>query len=184
MTDETNKLTGASSIEQELYTHLVEHVQNEREVLERYAAAADATYSHALTYLVQLLIEDERRHHMLFNELADSLRHDAEFHSGDPAIPRMDFDRVDSTAVRKLTDELLERELEDKKELKKLQKDLPRHQGHHALVAPGRADAARHGQAHRDAPLRAAPHVAAPCGSSRPSPPDGRSTWPTPTPDR
>ncbi len=124
MTDETNTLTGASYIEQELYTHLTEHVQNEREVLERYAAAADATYSHALTYLVKLLIDDERRHHMLFNELADSLRHDAEFHSGDPAIPRLDFDRVDGTAVRELTDELVERELQDKKELKKLQKEL------------------------------------------------------------
>ncbi len=124
MTDATNDLIGASYLEQELYTHLTEHVQNEREVLERYVAAADATYSHALTYLVKLLIDDERRHHMLFNELASSLKHDAEFHSGEPTIPRMDFNRVDGTAVRELTDELVKREQQDKKELKKLQKDL------------------------------------------------------------
>ena len=61
---------------------------------------------------------------MLFNELASSLKHDAEFHSGEPTIPRMDFNRVDGTAVRELTDELVKREQQDKKELKKLQKDL------------------------------------------------------------
>lgn len=124
MTDTTDDLIGASHVEQELYTHLTEHVRNERQVLERYVAAADATYSHALTYLVKLLIDDERRHHMMFNELASSLKHDAEFHSGEPTIPRMDFDRVDGAAVRELTDELVEREQQDKKELKKLQKEL------------------------------------------------------------
>jgi len=124
MTDTTDDLIGASHVEQELYTHLTEHVRNERQVLERYVAAADATYSHALTYLVKLLIDDERRHHMMFNELASSLKHDAEFHSGEPTIPHMDFDRVDGAAVRELTDELMEREQQDKKELKKLQKEL------------------------------------------------------------
>jgi hypothetical protein len=125
MTGTTNeRLVGASVWEREFYAHLRQHVRNERNVLEAYVAAADATDSRAFAYVVNLLIEDERRHHILFQELADSLKHDAEFHRGDPAIPRLDFDRVDRSAVRDLTDQLVDREQEDLRELKKLQKDV------------------------------------------------------------
>ena len=92
MSDVTSeRLVGASVSEQELYEHLTEHVRKERSVLEAYVAAADATDSKALAYVVKLLIDDERHHHLLFQQLAESLKHDAEFHSGDPAIPRLDF---------------------------------------------------------------------------------------------
>jgi len=125
MTDATSeRLAGASVSQQELYEHLTEHVENERSVLEAYVDAADATESKALAYVVKLLIDDERRHHMLFQELADSLKHDAEFHAGEPAIPRLDFNRVNGLAVRDLTGQLLDREQTDLQELKKLQKDL------------------------------------------------------------
>jgi rubrerythrin len=123
MTDTTSQPpVGASWWERELFTHLTDHVRNERDVLEAYVAAADATDSRALAYLVRILIEDERRHHRLFQELADSLKHDAELRDGDPAIPRLDF-QLDP-AVRDLTDQLIDREQEDLRELKKLQKDV------------------------------------------------------------
>ena len=125
MTDTASeRLAGASVWEQEVYEHLTEHIQNERSVLEAYVAAAEATDSKALAYVVKLLIDDERHHHHLFQELADSLKHEAEFHSGEPAIPRLDFTLADSPAVRELTDELINRERADLKELKKLQKDI------------------------------------------------------------
>jgi hypothetical protein len=125
MTDTTSELpVGASVWERELFAHLTDHVRNERELLEVYVAAADATDSKALAYVVKLLIEDERRHHTLFQELADSLKHDAELRRGDPTIPRLDFDRVDRSAVRSLTDQLVQREREDLRELKKLQKGI------------------------------------------------------------
>ncbi len=125
MTDTTSELpVGASVWERELFGHLTEHVRNERNLLEAYVAAADATDSKALAFVVKLLIEDERRHHILFQELADSLKHDAEFRRGDPAIPRLDFDRVDRSAVRDLTDQLVQREQEDLRELKKLQRGV------------------------------------------------------------
>jgi hypothetical protein len=125
MTDTTSeRLVGASWWEQELFAHLTEHVRNERDVLEAYVAAADATDSKALAYVVKILIEDERRHHMLFQELADSLKHEAELRPGDPAIPRLDFQRVDRSAVRDLTDQLVDREQADLRELKKLQKSV------------------------------------------------------------
>jgi hypothetical protein len=123
MTDTTSQPpVGASWWERELFTHLTDHVRNERDVLEAYVAAADATDSKALAYLVRILIEDERRHHRLYQELADSLKHDAEFRDGHTAVPYLDF-HVDS-AVRDLTDQLIDREKADLLEQKKLQKDL------------------------------------------------------------
>jgi rubrerythrin len=125
MTDITNeRLAGATRWEQGLFIHLTEHVRDEREALEAYVAAADATDSKALAYVVKLLIEDERRHHMLFQEMAESLKHDAEFRPGDPSIPRLDFKKVDRGAVRELTDQLIEREKADLRELKKLKKSV------------------------------------------------------------
>lgn len=124
MTDAPNELLGASGWEQDLYAHLTEHVQNERGLLEEYVAAADATGSKAFAYLVKLLIEDERRHHVLFEELAASLKTTAELGGQDPVVPWMDFDRVDPANVRGLTDRLVEREQQDLRELKKLQKEL------------------------------------------------------------
>jgi rubrerythrin len=109
---------------QRLYRHLKEHVENERGLLEAYVEAAEATQSKALAYLVNLLIEDERRHHRLFAELADSLRSEAEMRPGEPTIPRIDFDKVPPGALREATDRLLESEKKDREELKELRHEL------------------------------------------------------------
>lgn len=125
MTDsETARLKGASVWERELYEHLTQHVRNEGAILQQYAAAAEATDSLAFAYVVNLLFEDERRHHALFQGLAESLAHDAEFRKGDPTIPRLDFDRLDSEAVRTLTDALLTNERRDLRALRKLRRQV------------------------------------------------------------
>jgi len=114
----------ASTWERGLYAHLIDHVQNERELLEEYVTAAEATDSKALAYLVNLLIDDERRHHILFSELAAALKSDSELRAEDPAIPRMDLRSADRSSIRELTDRLIKREHEDLRELKKLEKEL------------------------------------------------------------
>ena len=58
----------------DLYSHIVSHVNAEKEMLGAYRTAADASPSKALRFLVNLLIEDEMRHHRLFTELAESLK--------------------------------------------------------------------------------------------------------------
>ena len=109
--------------ERELFAHLASHGQLEGALLEEYRRAAEGSQSKALTYLVGILIEDELRHHRMFSELAESLKSDAEL-SGDPVIPRMDFDRVDGAAVLEVTERMLQREKKDAEQLKRLQREL------------------------------------------------------------
>jgi hypothetical protein len=115
---------GASVWEQEMYAFLTEHTRREGALLEEYVSVAQGTASNALSYLVNMLVEDERRHHRYFNELASSLRSDAELSRLDPVIPRLDFDRVEPDQLLADTKRLLDHEKADAAELKRLRKEL------------------------------------------------------------
>jgi hypothetical protein len=115
---------GWSVGETELFAHLSGHAAREGAILDEYVKAATATESKALAYLVGILMEDERRHHRWFAELASSLEADASFSGTDPAVPRMDFHRADRAVVRAVTDRLLDHEKADEKELDRLQREL------------------------------------------------------------
>ncbi len=122
MTDESS--AGPSAWERQLYSHLKEHVESERGMLERYAKVAEQAESKAFAYLVKLLIDDEIRHHRLFNELASTLETEALMRSEDPAVPYMDFQRADRNAVLDGARELLAGEERDVGELKRLQREM------------------------------------------------------------
>jgi rubrerythrin len=95
MTDMTDESSAGPSVwERDLYAHLTKHVETERGLLEGYSAAAGETPSKALRYLVDLLIEDEIRHHRIFMEIADSLKTEASMSAEDPIVPYLDFDRA------------------------------------------------------------------------------------------
>ena len=115
---------GASVWERDLYDHLATHIENESSLLQDYVAAAEETDSKAFAYLVNLLIDDERRHHGTFAALAASLKTEAELSGDEPEIPYLDLDRADRAQVRELTERLLQREREDAKELKRLHGQL------------------------------------------------------------
>jgi rubrerythrin len=93
-------------------------------MLEEYVATAEGTPSKALRYLVNLLVEDEHRHHRFFNELASSLKSEAELSGVEPVIPRLDLRLVDSADLLATTRRLLEHERSDAAELKRLHKEL------------------------------------------------------------
>jgi hydroxymethylpyrimidine pyrophosphatase-like HAD family hydrolase len=124
MTETHNPLVGASMWERDLYDHLSTHADTERVLLEEYTAAAKKTESKALEYLVNLLIEDEIRHHRYFEQLAESLKASAELRSDDLPVPMVDFHQVDASAVFEVSDRLLKKEREDAQELKRLQREL------------------------------------------------------------
>ena len=115
---------GASVWERELFDMLLDHIERERDVLQSYVQAAEETKSKAFAYVVGLLVEDERRHHELFRSLARTVKSEAELVPESPVIPYMDFDRVDSDKVRRLSMDLLRNEEEDAKELRRLHDKL------------------------------------------------------------
>jgi hypothetical protein len=115
---------GASVWERKLFDHLVGHGRREGALLEQYRQAADETDSKAFAYLVNLLIEDEQRHHGLFTALASSLKTEAELRPEEPEVPYMDFERADRRRVRELTKQMLDSEAEDAERLKRLHKEL------------------------------------------------------------
>jgi rubrerythrin len=123
MTDASS--AGPSAWERDLYAHLTTHVEAERELLKEYRSAAESSPSKALRYLVNLLIEDEIRHHRIFMELADSLKNDALLTGKEPTVPHIDFDKAaNRQAVIDITDRLLQKEQEDASQLKHLQHEL------------------------------------------------------------
>lgn len=125
MIDMTNSsAAGPSASARELHRHLTSHVEIERGMLEEYRSAAEASSSKAFAYLVNLLIEDEIRHHRIFSELADSLETVSLRPGAEPQVPHLDFNRTNKEAVLDLTEKLLEKEQQDALELKRLQREL------------------------------------------------------------
>jgi rubrerythrin len=119
----TKTIVGASVWEQEFYDHLCSHVEAEAETLEAYEQLASSTDSEALKYLAGLIIDDERRHHKMFEELAESIRATAEFSAEPTPIPRLDF-RHDRDAIVAATEPFLAVEKADGNELSRLAKEL------------------------------------------------------------
>jgi len=125
MTEMTSESSAGPSVwERDLYAHLTSHVEAERGLLEEYSLVAQESPSIAFRYLVNLLIEDEIRHHRIFTDLAESLKTDALLEGKDPVVPNLDFNRANSNAVLDLTERLLQRERQDADELRRLQREL------------------------------------------------------------
>jgi hypothetical protein len=125
MTEMTSESSAGPSVwERDLYAHLTSHVEAERGLLEEYSLVAEESPSIAFRYLVNLLIEDEIRHHRIFTDLAESLKTDALLEGKDPVVPNLDFNRANSNAVLDLTERLLQRERQDADELRRLQREL------------------------------------------------------------
>jgi len=113
MTRSEDRLEGASTWEQDLYSHMRAHLAEEVSLLSEYCVAAESTRSRAFAYLVRLLMDDERSHHMMMEALAATLKHDAELGGGTPEVPYLDFYRVEGQVLEELTQKLLDRERED-----------------------------------------------------------------------
>ena len=118
------RIAGASVLEQELYDHVTAHGKNEGEVLEGYAELAESTDSPAFAYLARLILEDERRHHQVLDDLAETIRTSAEL-SGEPTpIPNLALFAADRERILKETERFLALEDEDNKALDRLAKQL------------------------------------------------------------
>lgn len=125
MSDDTIELPPGTSVwDRDMFKYLTDHARTEGRLLEGYLTAAAETDSKALAYLIGLLVEDERRHHRQFSDLARSLVTETEMRREDPVVPRLDFQHADREAVLELTRALIANEEQDAEELKRLRKDL------------------------------------------------------------
>jgi rubrerythrin len=121
----SSNIVGASIWEQQLYDHIAGHVAAEAEVLESYARLADdETISPAFRYLARLILDDERRHHDTFRELAETIRHTSQLDVEGAPIPPIAGLRADRDRVVAITNRLIEIEEHDARTLKDLAKEL------------------------------------------------------------
>lgn len=117
-------IPGASAWTQDLYDHITSHVENERDVLIAYQELADNTDSPAFAYLARLILDDERRHHQLLADLAETIRSSAELSSEPLPIPDLGMFRVDRERILEQTEWYLDVERDDQKQLARLRKEL------------------------------------------------------------
>lgn len=107
-----------------LADHLQWHMDSERGVLIEYEKLASEVDDERIAYLLRLIVEDERRHHRLFEEMVNWLRAETESRAlTGPRIPTHHPQPVadaDRQRLRERTDELLTFEREDMDELKDL----------------------------------------------------------------
>ena len=107
-------ITGASVWEQDIYDYVCDHVVTEGALLEEYQQLAeDQSGSPAFRYLANLILADERRHHQLFNDLAESIRQMAEMRLEEEPIPSLHGLRADRERISSATERLLAAERAD-----------------------------------------------------------------------
>lgn len=120
----STRIIGASEWEQDLYDHLVAHGANEGHVLDGYQRLAETTDSPAFAYLAGLILDDERRHHQMLNDLAETIRRSAELSAEPLPIPDLGMFRADRERILEQTEQFLAVERDDQRELKRLEKEL------------------------------------------------------------
>ena len=118
------RIVGASVWEQELYDHVTAHGENEGEILQSYQEFAESTDSPAFAYLARIILDDERRHHQLLDDLAQTIRASAELTGKPGPIPDLGEFRADRERILAESERFLAWEKEDNRELERLAKEL------------------------------------------------------------
>lgn len=125
-------LPGASPWEQRLYDKAVRHVEDEREILDGYEALVEETDSPAFAFLARVILDDERRHHRLLQDLAETIRISVEMGDQPTPIPDLALFKADRDRILVETERFLAIERRDNRELDALAADL-RHVRKHTL---------------------------------------------------
>ena len=116
-------LPGASVWEEELWTCLRRHLEAERAIATEYAALADRS-GPDVAFLINLIMDDERRHHIVLEEIANALRSDVELRPHEPAVPHLSRRIEGSKELAAATKAFARIEREDARELRRLQREL------------------------------------------------------------
>jgi hypothetical protein len=116
---------GTREWEQDIHRHVANHGQVEGEILDEYQRLADdEEIPPAFAYLAGIILEDEVRHHRIFEDLAENMRQMFERSDDRSAIPSLRGFHTNRVGIQRLTEQLLEVERGDERELKDLAKRL------------------------------------------------------------
>lgn len=121
--------TGASVYERELVEKLTQHGKEEGVILERYQRFVQEGPSAAARYLVQLILDDERRHHQLLAELANAVAWGGNADGDVDAMPDLYPKGKAAPSFAEETKELLATERRDREELRRLRRELKPYHG-------------------------------------------------------
>jgi hypothetical protein len=118
-------LRSGSVWERELATHLEEHLDEEGRLIAAYEGFRDDAPDH-VRYLIDLVLEDEHRHHRLLDEMCNRICGDATLHERSESVPRI-VDRHDAETGAELletTTRFLALEREDTRMLRRLAREF------------------------------------------------------------
>jgi len=117
-------VTAASPSAREVVEALDRHGREEAELLERYRRFSDESESAPVRYLVKLILEEEQRHHRVLEDLANTIAWDSISGKPDQFVPAFPTKYGGDEALRSETQALLEHELRDRTQLRKLRRRL------------------------------------------------------------
>jgi rubrerythrin len=121
------RATGASTGDRDIVEWITRHGKAEGALLERYERFAREASSPLHRYLVKLIIEDERRHHVVLAEIAEAIAWGG-VHDARPSIPRPVEGGADAELIEE-TKKLLASEKSDRAELRRLRRRLRSYSG-------------------------------------------------------
>jgi bacterioferritin (cytochrome b1) len=117
------RTTGASVSTHDVVEALNRHGREEAELLEGYQRFIDTAESPAARYLVQLILDDEKRHHRVLEELANTIAWGWTKGVPEEVVPVFPRDG-DERALRAETRVFLGHELRDRIQLRRLRRRL------------------------------------------------------------
>ena len=119
-----DELEGGSVWDEEIYQAFRSHVEEEDHLLQEYKRLAENESSPDVAYLTSLILDDEKRHHKLFEQLAETVRHVVELVPDAAGVPDVPLRRPGSHSLRTVTEQLLKFEREDLRKLRQLRRSL------------------------------------------------------------
>ena len=116
--------TRANHSSREVVEALDRHGREEAELLERYQRFVDESEPPAVRYLVELILEDEQRHHRVLEDLANTIAWGSVQGTPGHVVPSFPVRFRGNPAFRSETQALLHHELRDRTQLRRLRRRL------------------------------------------------------------
>ncbi len=111
-----------SECDRVLIEHLGAHVESEKEVIDLYDALAHDEHPY-VSYIAELIGDDEARHHRLFLEWIETIKALAELRDAPDGIPHVDYHPVAAETIS-MVDRLLAFEEDDLATTRNLRREI------------------------------------------------------------